>query len=143
MALTTTTRETITAAVIAQLQTITLVNGYHTAIGTSVTDWQTHNLEITDLPNIELADEVVESETRGSLKYMTLNIELTGRVASADITAGRNLSSDITCAMALSGFLPDEVYNINLIGNTEFKPEQLNKKIIKVVMNYEILYRQV
>jgi hypothetical protein len=135
------TVESIIIAIINQLKLISVSRGYATDINGNVSDWQFTDVPIEDLPNIEVRDPSVDVETRGQLFYNTLQVELIGRIATADINEARKLLTDMRVAMARGPSYPDEVYLSQLTDKPELLPEQKNKAVVMISMTYEVGYR--
>jgi hypothetical protein len=134
-------RKLIVEAIVTQLKLITIANGYNTALASNVVEWQTTNVAIDTLPSVEVKDSSEEAEIKGTLSYRTLNIELVGRIASADIDDARNLLTDITVAMKAGPTYPVNVYLSTLIEIPDLIPEQQSQKAIKFTVTYELKYR--
>lgn len=135
-------RKSIVAAIIAQLKTISQVNGYHTDLNSNATEHLLTNTDILDLPMVEVRDGSEETEKRGTLSYNVLSIELVARIASTDIDDARNLLKDITEALKTRPAYPVNVYQFTLVETPELTPEQQDKKAIKFAMSYEVKYRE-
>lgn len=135
-------RKLIVAAIITKLKTITVANGYNTALASNVIEWQTTSVAIDTLPGVEVKDPSEESEVKGTLSYRTLNIELVGRIASASIDDARNLLTDILVAMKAGPTYPANVYLATLIDNPDLTPEKKENAVTKFNVTYEIRYRE-
>jgi hypothetical protein len=137
----TSVRRLIVAAIVTQLKTITIGNGYNTEIGTSVVDWSIGTIDQADLPQIEVKDPSEVSERRGTLDYAELQIEIVGRIVDT-LDNARNLLTDITEAMKVGPAYPSNVYLSTLIEKPELLPDEKDKHAVKVTLAYEVKYRE-
>ncbi len=134
-------RKTIVLAVINQLKTITTPT-YNTALANNVVDWQLSNVSLDDLPGIEVRDLSEESEIRGQYHYNTLEIEVVGRIGTADIDVARDLQEDMTKAMAAMSTMPSSVYQFEPAEKPELLPEKEKKTAVRITMTYQVKYRE-
>jgi hypothetical protein len=135
-------RKEIIAAIIAQLKTITIVNGYNTEIGSSVKDWQVSNISMADLPMIEINDTGETSEIKGQYHYNILTVEIIGKIATASIDNARDLQKDIVVAMVDRPSFPLNVYHFLPADKPELLPEKADKQVVSITLSYEIKYRE-
>ncbi len=134
-------RKAIIAAIIVQLKTISIINGYNTDLDNCVRDWNLSNIPIADLPCIEVNDSIADSEIRGQYRYKVLDVELVGRIATTSISDARNLIADIKVAMAEGPGYPDSVYLSLLAEKPELLPEKRDKQVLRITLSYEIKHR--
>jgi hypothetical protein len=137
----TSVRRLIVAAIVAQLKTITIANGYNIELSSNVVDWNIGNIDQANLPQVEVKDPSESSTRRGSLDYVVLTIEIVGRVVDT-LDNARNLLTDITEAMKVGPAYPANVYLSNLIDKPELLPDEKDKKAVKVSIAYEVKYRE-
>ncbi len=137
-----TIRVAIIIAIVNQLKTINIANGYNTDIAENVVDWKLTNSSINDLPMVEVKDPSETTEIKGRLDYNVLSVELIGRIATTDMDVARNFLIDITEAMRNGPAYPVSVYDAELIEESELLPERRDKGAVKVSASYEIKYRE-
>lgn len=137
----TSVRRLIVAAIVAQLKTITIGNGFNIEIGDSVVDWNVGNVDQADLPQIEVKDPSETSERKGTLDYAALQIEIVGRIVDT-LDNARNLITDITEAMKSGPAYPSNVYLSELTDKPELLPDEKDKHAVKVTIAYEVKYRE-
>jgi hypothetical protein len=137
----TSVRRLIVAAIVAQLKTITIANGYNIELSSNVVDWNTGNIDQANLPQVEVKDPSETSTRRGSLDYAVLSIEIVGRVVDT-LDNARNFLTDITEAMKSGPAYPANVYLSNLTDKPELLPDEKDKKAVKVSIAYEVKYRE-
>ncbi len=135
-------RKLIVAAIITQLKTIKVINGYNTDLANNVVDWQLNTVTVASLPNVEVKDATESSEVKGLLTYNILSVEVVGRVGGVSLDGARNLLTDITEALKIKPAFPDSVYYFTLTEKPELTPEKLDKKAIKFDLSYEVKYRE-
>jgi hypothetical protein len=134
-------RQLIVNAIITQLKTISMLNGYNTNLANNATEQQTENAAIDTLPDVQVLDVSEEAEVRGQLSYNTLTVDLTGRVASDSISDARNLLTDIVEVMKAGPSYPSNVYMSTLINMPDLTPELKENKVMKFTVTYTIKYR--
>ena len=137
----TSVRRLIVAAIVAQLKTITILNGYNIELSGNVVDWNVGNIDQANLPQVEVKDPSESSERRGSLDYAELQIEIVGRIVDT-VDNARNLLTDITEAMKVGPSYPNNVYLSELLDKPELLPDEKDKKAVKVTTTYEVKYRE-
>jgi len=137
----TSVRRLIVAAIVAQLKTITIANGYNIELSSNVVDWNVGNIDQANLPQVEVKDPSESSTRRGSLDYAVLSIEIMGRIVDT-LDNARNLLTDITEAMKLGPAYPSNVYLSELIDKPELLPDEKDKHVVKVTIAYEVKYRE-
>ncbi len=133
----------IIIAIINQLKRISISSGFFTDAGSCVDDWGFKDIPISDLPCIEVQDASEDMEVKGQFERRTLNIEIIGRVVVADMNDVRNFQQDIETAMTNGGGpkYPDSVYISRMIGRPNMEPDQKNKKVAIITLDYEVHYR--
>lgn len=129
------------AAIIAQLKTITIANGFNIELSGNVVDWNIGNIDQANLPQVEVKDPSESSTRRGSLDYAVLSIEIVGRIIDT-LDNARNLLTDITEAMKVGPTYPSNVYLSELIDKPELLPDEKDKKAVKITIAYEVKYRE-
>lgn len=137
----TSTRRLIVAAIVAQLKTITIANGFNIELSSNVLDWQVGNIDQADLPMVEVKDPSESSTRRGTLDYAELQIEIVGRIVDT-LDNARNLITDITEAMKNGPAYPSNVYLSELVDKPELLPDEKDKHAVKVTIAYEVKYRE-
>jgi hypothetical protein len=137
----TSVRRLIVAAIVAQLKTITIANGYNIELSSNVVDWNVGNIDQANLPQVEVKDPSESSARRGSLDYVVLSIEIVGRIVDT-LDNARNLLTDITEAMKVGPAYPSNVYLSELIDKPELLPDEKDKKAVKITIAYEVKYRE-
>ncbi len=132
----------IIIAIINQLKTISMSRGFFTDVNSCVHDWLFTDIPMSDLPCIEVKDSSERTEIRGQYYYKTLEVEIIGRIRVVDMNDARNFQQDMETAMENGPMYPNSVYLSKLMGRSELEPEQKDKKVVKVTMNYEVKYRE-
>lgn len=132
----------IIIAIINQLKTISIIRGFFTDVNSCVHDWLFTDIPMSDLPCIEVKDPSEGTEIRGQYYYKVLEIEIIGRIKVADMYDARNFQQDIETAMENGPIYPSSVYLSTLMGRSELEPDQKDKKVAKITMNYEVKYRE-
>ncbi len=139
-------RKTIIDSFIAELEKILISSGYLTDIGTgNVFEWLFKDIQISELPLIEVKDVSESMVNSGSYSDRTLTIELIGRIATKENTVIRNLKKDmelaIDTAITTGGAFPEEVFSIQFANTENARVEKKNKSAMDVSLVYEVKYR--
>lgn len=91
-------RSTIITALITRLQTITVANGYATAIGTKVYSWRTTALAESSLPCLIVNDTEISRDYEAAIGRArnSMTVEITGLLSgSSTVANARSLEEDI------------------------------------------------
>ena len=134
-------RQSILNAIKTRLQSITVVNGYETDIGSNVNMWHTTDFQETELPAIDLRDPAEEVETRGGNHICTLTIEIEAKVSgsASDITM-RDIIADIIKAVGTDPTFGGLTQDTKPVSNDSLGFGQNSKKIASIVMTFEARY---
>ena len=133
----------IIIAIVNQLKAISTTRGFFTDINSCVDDWRFKDVQMLELPCIEVRDISEDIERHGGYDRRTLNVEIIGSIAITDMNDVRNFQQDIEAAMSDGGgpSYPDNVYISVMSSRGEIDINLINKKLATITLDYEVKYR--
>jgi hypothetical protein len=138
-------RQDIITALKSQLGNIKITNGYNTDLGLSVHEWRLSPFDESELPAVEIRDEVSNVSQDNNNVYVDNALDITitayGSETSAAGTRGRLYLEDIFAAIGTDEQLGGGAYDINIdSGSLDAEQEStLNvAAIVKITAYYRV-----
>lgn len=140
------TRQTIVSNLKTLLQTISVANGYYTALGSNVKLFSVLPVQEDELPCViiyDKSDSIDGEGTQGSYNIWNKTLKVTLQIVCSGNTPDttiRQLITDCYKAIGSDNTLSGNCLQINAIGDS-IDLEQQSQKIMGAAIELEILYR--
>lgn len=125
----------------ARMKTILISNNYETDIGSNVNEWRSTDLQVSELPAMDIRDTGESVEVRGGNHVCTLTVEIEVKVSGSTAgTVARDIIADIIKAIGTDTTFSSLVQETRPIQNEAIGFGQNDKKIASVLMVFEVRY---
>jgi hypothetical protein len=132
-------REDIIGALETRLKTISVVNGYHTALGSHIFVWLPAVINESERPAANVRD-MDDSIVRSSVPYDTHEMSVEIDVASTTVTALRQAIYDVYKAIGTDPTFGGLAIDTALLGDA-FEVDQLEKVVTGAVISVTVTFR--
>jgi hypothetical protein len=126
-------------AVGARLQTISVVNGYHTALGAHVFQWLPRTADFSELPWASIRDMEDAISIRDN-KYHTHELAIDVDIASTSVDATRQAIYDVYKSIGVDPTLGGLAIDTRILGD-QFEVDQKERKVAGAVVSIAVDFR--